>query len=378
MARRLFIYSGCLVLFFFANFAQALQIEQAQAQAGNLEALVDALELKQADLEPIWQKTLPLEANEKVSKIYVTDKLLFVSTDQNYFYALNRKKGVIDFIVQPASARQPLLGPTFYDGKLLFMVGKKTLVLDPALKSITKSKKLDILAGTAVSAPARNTDIFYVAAEDKRLYVLNSDDYVKKFTVTADNDSMINSIIADDEFLVFSTNAGNIVSMDPDSTDRRWQRDVGGLKAPLKREGQWLYVSTTKAKVSKINIATSKSGWLMDFVAGEKLTTPVTIGKKLIYQYAGKKGLYAIDKQTGKQLWQNKQAKGLLAESGPIAYIFEKPGQLTVINNEKNKKLYSVDISNVDIFGNNTVDEKIYLSDSSGRIMAIGVIKSNY
>lgn len=370
MARRLFIFSGCLVLFFFANFAQA--------QAGNLEALVDALALKQADLEPIWQKTLPLEANEKVSKIYVTDKLLFVSTDQNYFYALNRKKGTIDFIVQPASAKQPLLGPTFYDGKLLFMVGKKLLVLDPALKSIAKSKKLDILAGPAVSAPARNTDIFYVAAQDKRLYVLNGDDYVRKFTVTADNDSLINSIITDDDYLVFSTNAGNIVSMGPDSTDRRWQRDVGGLKAPIKREGNWLYVSTTKAKVSKINIRTSKSGWLMDFVAGEKLTTPVTIGKKLVYQYAGKKGLYAIDKESGKQVWQNKQAKGLLAESGPKAYIFEKPGQLTVMNNEKNKKLHSVNISNVDIFANNSIDEKIYLSDSSGRIMAIGAIKSNY
>lgn len=365
MARRLSLFTGCLVLFFFANFTHA------QEQSDTSEPLVSPLILNQAGLKPIWQKNLPLGNNEKVSKIYVTDELLYVSTDKNYFYAIDRKNGTIKFIFQPAAAKQPLLGPTFYDGKLLFMVGKKLLILDPAMKSITKSKHLDILADVAVFAPVRNTDFFYVASGDKRLYALNAEDYLRIFAVSADNDSMINSIIADDEFLVVSTVAGNIVRFDLKSPDRIWQRDVGGIKAPLKTDGKWLYVSTSNAKVSKINMQTSKNGWLMDFVAGEELTTPVTIGKQLIYQYAGKKGLYAIGKRTGKKLWQLTNATGLMAESGSIAYVFEKPGRLTAMDNKQPTKLYSLNLANVDIFAINTIDEIIFISDYNGRIMAI-------
>jgi len=366
MARRLILFTGCLVLFFFANFTHAW------GQDDTSEPLVSSVILKQAGLKRLWQEKLPLEKNEKVSKIHVTDKLLYVSTDKNYFYAIDRKEGTIKLISQPAAAKQPLLGPTFYDGKLLFMVGKKLLIMDPALKGIIKSKLFGTLADVAVSAPVRNTDFFYIASDDKKLYALSSEDYLRQFAVSADNDSMINSIIADDEFLIVSTDAGNIIRFDPKGPDCIWRRDVGGIKAPLKTDGKWLYVSTTNAKVSKINMETSQNGWLMDFVAGEKLTTPVTIGNQLIYQYAGKKGLYAIGKQTGRKLWQIPNGIGLMAESGSIAYVFEKPGRLTVMDNKKPAKLFSVNLANVDIFAINTIDEKIFLSDYNGRIMAIG------
>jgi len=366
MARRLGLFTGCLVLCFFAGFTHAGR------QDDTSEPLVSSLTLEQAGLKTLWQKKLPLGKNEKVGKIYVTDELLYVSTDQNYFYAIDRKKGIIKFIVQPAAAKQPLFGPTFYAGRLLFMVGKKLIILDPALKGITKSKQLDILADAAVFAPVRNTEYFYIAGGDKRLYVFNAEDYSRKFTVSADDDSVINSIIADDEFLIVSTLSGNIIRFKLKTPDRIWQRDVGGIKTPLKREGKWLYVSSVNAKVSKIDMQTSQNGWLMDFVAGEELTTPVTIGKQFIYQYAGKKGLYAIGKKTGKKLWQLTNATGLMAESGSIAYVFEKPSRLIVMDNKKPTKIFSLNLANVDIFATNTIDEKIFVSDYRGRIMAIG------
>ncbi len=369
MARRIGLFTGCLVLLVFANFTHA------ERQADTSEALVSPLILTQAGLKPLWQKNLPLEKNERVSKIQVTDKLLYVLTDQNYFYALDRQKGTIKFLVQPAPSKQPLLGPTFYNGKLLFMVGKKLLILDPALGGLTKSKQLDIIAKNAAFAPVRNTEMLYIASADKRLYAFAAEDYSRKYTVSADNDSMINSVIADDEFLIVSTLAGNIVSLNPEAPDRIWQRELGGIKAPLKREGEWLYVSTADSKVSKINIETSQNGWLMDFVTGEELTTPVTIGKQLIYQYAGEKGLYAIGKETGKKVWQLPNGIGLMAESGSISYLFEKPGRLVVMDNNKARKLYSVNLANVDIFAKNTIDEKIFVSDSNGKIMAIGTGK---
>ena len=80
------------------------------------------------------------------------------------------------------------------------MVGNKLLILDPRLSKIIESRKLDMIGLSSVSGIARNTEYLYVCGSDNRLHVIVADEYWQRTSVTADNDSQVTSVIADDEF----------------------------------------------------------------------------------------------------------------------------------------------------------------------------------
>ena len=72
----------------------------------------------------------------------------------------------------------------------------------------------------------RNDKHIFIAGTDRRLHAIVADEYWEAFAVTADNDSMINSLVVDNDFVVFSTDAGNVICTSSQSRDKHWQRDI--------------------------------------------------------------------------------------------------------------------------------------------------------
>jgi outer membrane protein assembly factor BamB len=97
----------------------------------------------------------------------------------------------------------------------------------------------------------------------------------------------------------------------------------------------------------------------------------VTVGRWAVYQYAGINGLYAIDKDSGRMLWQVSEGVGLLAEKDETAYVLAEPGVLAVMDNSTGKKLYTVNFAGVSRYVTNTTDSTVYVSDDRGRVMSI-------
>ena len=104
---------------------------------------------------------------------------------------------------------------------------------------------------------------------------------------------------------------------------------------------------------------------------GEKITTPVVVGKEVIYQNAGAKGLYAINKETGSQVWHVPDGLGLIAEKDSKAFILAKPGLLVVMDNAKGIQQHSINFATVSRYATNTTDSKMYVSDDIGRLVCI-------
>jgi len=305
----------------------------ALAQKGSAESmLVSANLLKHAGLQADWQINLPLKETEGVERMFVFDKYLYVLTDRNYMFCIDRAKGGIRFCLELAGLGLKVHQPQYYGGMLLFMVGTELLVLDPAAGAVKESRRLMTIGRGAVCGARRNSRHIFVAALDKRLHAIVADEYWEEFGLTADNDSLINSIVVDDEFVVFSTVHGNVVRASAQKAKRLWQRDIPGkISAPIARDGRWLYVGSENTKLYKLDIDTGRSGWGTAFQAGAQLTDSVVVGKRAVYQYAGNNGLYAIDKDSGKMLWQVSEGLGLLAEKDETAYVFAKPGVLVVM-----------------------------------------------
>ncbi len=336
--------------------------------------LVSPKLLLQSGLAGQWQLTVPLkqQKNEQIDRILVFGDYLYVLTDQNYLYCINRAKGTVRFVLQLAVAGLPVCQPQYYQNKLWFMVGNKLLVLDPESGVLSTTERLGMIGTSAACSVARNSTHLFIAGADKRLHAIVADEYWQQFMVTADDDSPITSVIADDDFVIFSTLSGNVVSISSESPKRLWQFDVGGaITAPIVRDGNRLYVGSEDTKLYKFNIHTGRSLWTAPFQAGAALKTAAVTGAEVVYQYAGQQGLYAVDKQNGRKLWHVPDGVGFLAEKGSLAYVLAQPAVLVVMDNKKGKKLYSVNFAAISNYVINTIDAKIYVADDRGRLMCI-------
>jgi outer membrane protein assembly factor BamB len=344
------------------------------AEADQQGLLISPALLKHAGLEMQWQLNLPVKTGEKVQRLHVFDDYLYVLTDHNYMFCLERNKGTMRFEQKLAVAGLPICGPKYYEGKLCFVIGNELLVLNPSAGAIIEKKRLSEFGKGSVCGFGRNSDYLYVVGSDKRIRVLVADEYWQKFSVTADNDSLINSIVVDEEFVVFATEKGNIIRIASDSPARKWQFDIPGrIKADVVRDGDSLYVGSDNTKLYKFDINTGEKIWPVDFQAGAVLSEPAVIGGDVVYQRTDRKTLYAIDKETGNKLWKLENSTGLMAEKGDRAYMLENTGVLVVMDNKLSKELYSVNISPVSRHATNTTDSQIYVSDEKGRLVGLNI-----
>jgi outer membrane protein assembly factor BamB len=361
----------CLLIVFFIGTCVGVA-GSVWAQETTAEAMVVSPSLlKQADLQAGWQINLPLEKKERIEQMFVFANYLYVLTDQNYLFCIDRAKGEIRFYLQFVESGLKVHKPQYYDGKLLFTVGTRLLVLDPAAGAVKELKRLVNIGRGAVCGAQRNAEHIFVAGMDKRLHAIVADEHYQEFAVTADNDELINSIVVDDEFVVFTTPVGNIVMTSAQKAKKYWQRDIPGrISAPIARDGRWLYVGSENTKLYKLDITSGHSGWDAAFQAGAQLIDSVTVGRWAVYQYAGINGLYAIAKDSGRMLWQVSEGVGLLAEKDETAYVLE-PGVLAVMDNSTGKRLYTVNFADVSRYATNTTDSMIYVSDDRGRVISI-------
>lgn len=335
-------------------------------------ALVSPYILKNADLQMNWQADLPLDRNEKIDRLLVFGEHLYVLTTNNYLFCLNRDRGTIRCELQIAAPGIPVCQPYYYKEKLIFIIGRSLIVLDPDICSAEDQRQLENIGPRAVCGAVRNRSNFFVVGADKRLHVIKAEDFTKVFAITADNDSQITSLIVDDRILMFATIAGNVVSVSPAAGQKRWQRDVNGkISAPIARGPGALYVGTEDAKLFKIDIFSGKSLWRAPFQTGQAITTAAVVGNNAIYQATADKGLYAIDSEVGGAIWNIDDGLGLIAERGSKAYVLTNSGKMIVVDNDSGKILQQVDFSDVSKFAINTIDSNLYVADQGGRVAAI-------
>ena len=352
---RLFLLVGVLVL---------CCAENCFAEKVGMERLVSSELLVHSKLVNVWEDKLPIKESERLKQLAILGERIYAVSDRNYMVSLNRHSGAVIFGREVAPAGFPMLGLALYENELFSIIGNELVEINPETGTERSSQRLAI---RATCPAARNRDYFYVASVDKRVHSLRSEDKVQVFEAAAENDSRITSIVADDRFIVFATDAGNVVSIRPDEPRELWKLEVsGGIVGPMVRDGESLFIASKDTNVYKVNILTGKLTW--KYQAGAVLDTVPRVTRDVVYQYARNSGLAAIDRESGKCMWQLVEGVDLLAESADKAYVITKTGALTVMDNKKGRQLYSVNFAGISKYVTNVVDSKIYIADATGRI----------
>jgi len=250
-------------------------------------------------------------------------------------------------------------------------LGNRLVEINPEYGMERSAKRLEFVAACPA---ARNKMFFYVAGTDRRVHTLRSEDKIQVFEVAAKSDSMINSVVADEDSVVFATEAGDVISITPDRSKRLWQFNAAdGIAQPIVMDAESLFAASKDTNIYRLDAKTGKLVW--KYQMGAMLEKGPQVTEKIVYQYARNEGLSAIDKESKKLLWQLEEGLDLLAEAEGKAYVITKDETLVVMDNKKAKQLYSVDLSGVSRYAVNVGDSKIYVADKEGRIACISPIK---
>ncbi len=341
--------------------------------AGGDELVTPSL-LSQAGLRSVWQIQLPVKPSEQVERVDVFEDYVYVLTDRNFFFCIERHTGAVRALLQIAVAGLPVLPPIHFEKKSVFLVGQELKIFEPAIGRITQTMKLSQLSGS-YGGIARNSGFIYICGSDNRLYAFSAEkgkEEVCLFMATAANDSPIHSVLATETMVWFGTTAGNIVAIESTNPRKIWQFDLSGdMVAPLVLDAGFIYAAGLDTKVYKIDSVKGILAWETPFFAGGAIREPLIVGKKCIYVYTANTGLHAVDKETKKEVWPALvNGRAVLAEKDSLTYVYVKPGILTLMDGATGKENLSINIAGVDRFAVNLTDSVLYLADKKGRVMA--------
>jgi len=327
--------------------------------------------LKHANLKTVWANELPIKKTESINRLFLLGNRIYVISDQNYVLSLSRDTGRIVFAKTVAPAGLLLAGMTLYGDQPLYVNGSSVVQVDA--ESGVESKTVNL--GRGMTCPAsRNSSHFYLAGVDNRLHVLRAQDAVQTFEVAADSDSTITSVLADDNFVIFATAAGEVISLVPNRPNRLWQFNAAdAIAGPVVRDYMSLFFASKDTNVYRLDMVAGpeKRRLIWKYQAPGVLEEAPRVTQTVVYQHVRSKGVVAIDKQAGSLLWSAPGGLDLLAESRGKAYVMTETGTLVVMDNAKGKSLYSVNFSGVSKYAANAVDDKIYITDKRGRMACL-------
>jgi outer membrane protein assembly factor BamB len=327
--------------------------------------------LKAAELELVWANRAAMRKGETLKQLFIAGENIYSLSSGNYITALNRQKGTMIFSRELSPAGFPVVGWELYNDTIFSVVGNELVEIDPQSGKELSAIRLDV---DAACAGARNRSYFYIGGTDKRVHTLRADDKVRLFRVSAENDSAIVSIVADENFVVFGTDGGNVISFTPDRPKQLWQfYAADAIVEPIARDESSLFVASKDTNVYRLDIRTGKLIW--KYRTEAVLDRGPVVTGSVVYQYVRDKGLAAIDKKSGEELWQLAGGVDLLTEAGGKAYVITDERKLVVMDNNKGQQLYSVNFAGVSRYTANTKDSKIYIANEDGRVACIKPIE---
>ena len=100
------------------------------------------------------------------------------------------------------------------------------------------------------------------------------------------------------------------------------------------------------------------------------LETPLLIGKYL-YVKSQDGGIFALDRENGKQIWHLEDGEQFLMLGKKKAYVLLNNSEIQVISNETGKKYYRIDVADYDVFVTNRTSDILFLVKSGMDILAL-------
>ncbi len=143
----------------------------------------------------------------------------------------------------------------------------------------------------------------------------------------------------------------------------------GPVEAGLGQYGNMVYFGAEDYILYALNIANGQLYWR--FSTGASVTRAPQVTTKDVFVTAYRKGLFRVDRESGRQIWLNPEADQFLAVNTQFVYAFDLLRRLLVIDYLKGTTLARYDTSDYVVPFSNTYTDRIYLANHDGTVVCM-------
>jgi hypothetical protein len=139
--------------------------------------------------------------------------------------------------------------------------------------------------------------------------------------------------------------------------------------APINSHGLTAYAGAEDYTLYALDMHGAQVIWR--FLAGAPIFRQPMVTDKDIYVLADKIGLYRVFRETGEEIWLNKDAEQYLASNPKLVYARDRQGDLLFLDGHRGSTLTEHDMRDWTIAVSNEWTDRIYLAAQDGQIACL-------
>jgi outer membrane protein assembly factor BamB len=146
-------------------------------------------------------------------------------------------------------------------------------------------------------------------------------------------------------------------------------RAHGKVVARLNHHSGIAYLASDDFNVYAIEVVSGNLLWR--FTAGGPIERPPVVLEEDVYVAPERFGLYRLDRDTGRERWQNRNADRYLASNDLFVYALDRLGRLIILDRARGTQLATLDVRGWDIAVSNEWSDRIFLAANDGQVICL-------
>ncbi|MBN2375113.1 MAG: PQQ-binding-like beta-propeller repeat protein [Sedimentisphaerales bacterium] len=331
---------------------------------------VSAEILAKAGLDFVWSANLHMGRASDIKQVFYHKAKLYVLNNRNVLWALDGRTGAIEWSRVLAESNLHCAPVQYYQDSLILLLGNTFIQINDKGHII---KKLQVNPDyPASTSAARSEDYLYLGSLNKRFYCLKIDNGIPLWQNRC-NREPVGTITLTSDKVYFVTGDNWLYVSAATKRDLAWKFQAAGeLPGVIVDNDQCLLPSADTA----LYCFDPESGkMLWKHLCGGSLFEMPVITADSIYQPVSRSSLLCLerypDNENGSVRWTLDEGLALLAQHNNLSYVITRNQEITVMDNQLQRRKMSFYLPDVDLFARNNEDAMILLASYHGKIIAL-------
>lgn len=324
-----------------------------------------------------WKAPIDLK-NDAITELHLRDSNLYAYTRNDVVYSLSRGGGGIQYMAPVKASGGVLRPPVELKDRIVFPTATTMEIYRP---TGTLDRRFPLDYSTRSPANGLENTLYVgldyprggrIAAIDvSRAYANNRGELLTRGGVSA--------MPAIHQNVVYIGGEDGRVYAVTNDLKAVWPLEggvfvtSGRIVGDVKADDSGVYVASTDSKLYALDRGTGKILW--QYYGGKPLTSSPHVTANTVYINVPDRGLVAIEKGKGdfnrKAKWVSKDARKFLAEDDTRTYLSTRDGKIQAVDRQTGKVLFVSKGPGYDVFVSNPKDNIIYAARKGGTVVAI-------
>jgi len=141
------------------------------------------------------------------------------------------------------------------------------------------------------------------------------------------------------------------------------------ITAPLGQHGEDVYIGSEDYILYAMNIPSQRFMWR--FTTGGPIRQRPAVTDKSVFVVADGRGLFRLDRRTGKEVWRNRMARRFLASNNKFVYAFDRSNHLLVLDLDRGTTLGRLNTRAFVVPISNDSTDRLFLASHNGLLVCL-------